>query len=116
VSLRWRTEVLIGGQGDLRAWDAVVDVPGAIGASARIGVDAETRLRDVQAVQRRCEAKWRDSGVDRIVLLVADTTHDRSVLREHRLALSSTLPADTGEVMRALRRGELPPRNGIVVA
>ena len=115
ASLRWRTEVPITGQGDLRAWDAVISAPATIGGSATVGVDAETRLRDVQATQRRCETKWRDSDVHRIVLLVADTTHNRAVLREHRLTLSSTFPADTGEVMRALRRGELPPRNGIVV-
>jgi transcriptional regulator with XRE-family HTH domain len=108
-ALGWRTEVLVGGFGDQRAWDAVIDGQGSV------GVDAETRLRDIQATQRRCEAKWRDSGVDRIVLLVAATTHNRTVLRAHRMALWSTFPADTAEVMRALRKGELPPRNGIVI-
>lgn len=107
--LRWRSEVLIGGPGDYRAWDVVLDGPGSV------GIDAETRLRDVQAVQRRCEAKWRDSGVDRVVLLISDTAHNRAVLREHRSALSSTFPADTAEVLRAIRRGRLPERNGIVV-
>jgi hypothetical protein len=105
----WRTEVLIGGPGDLRAWEVVLDGPGSV------GIDVETRLRDIQAIQRRCEAKYRDSGVDRVVLVIGDTRHNRSVLREHRAALFSTFPADTAEVRRALRQGLLPPRNGIVV-
>ena len=105
----WATEVLVGRYGDMRAWDVFLSGPGTI------GVDAETRLYDLQAIQRRCEAKARDSGVDRAVLLVAATRHNSRVLREHRQALRSTFPADGGEVLRALRRGMLPMRNGIVV-
>jgi transcriptional regulator with XRE-family HTH domain len=112
ASLVHRTEVPVAGPGDLRAWDLVV---GDSRAGWLVGVDAETRLRDVQATQRRCELKWRDSRVDRIILLVSDTEHNRRVLREHREALASTFPAATGEVLRALRRGQLPGRNGIVV-
>jgi transcriptional regulator with XRE-family HTH domain len=105
----WRSEVPVVGGGDSRAWDVVLDGPGTI------GIDAETRLRDVQAVQRRSELKWRDGGLDRLVLLIAATRHNRVVVREHRAALASTFPADTAEVMAALRRGLLPARNGIVV-
>jgi transcriptional regulator with XRE-family HTH domain len=108
-SCGWRTEVPVAGAGDLRAWDAVLSGPGTV------AVDAETRLHDIQHVQRRSELKWRDSGLDRLVLLVAATNHNRAVIREHREALRSTFPADTAEVMAALRRGRLPPRNGIVI-
>ena len=109
AGFRWRSEALIGGAGDLRAWDVRLDGPGSI------GIDAETRLHDIQALQRRCETKWRDSGVDRVVLLVASTRHNRRVLAEHREALRSTFPADTPEILAALRRGRLPGSNGIVV-
>lgn len=107
----WRqaTEALVGTRGDLRAWDLFLSGPGTV------GIDAETRLYDLQALQRRCEAKARDSGADRIALLVADTRHNRRVLREHREALRSTFPLDTRAVMAALRAGELPSANGIVV-
>ena len=101
----------VAGPGDLRAWDAVLDGP------ARIGIDAETRLHDVQQVQRRTELKRRDSGVPhRPVLLVTSTHHNRRVLREHRAALASTFPSDTGRghgVLCALAAA--PPGNGIVV-
>ena len=106
---RWKTEVMVGGYGDLRAWD------GVILGQRRVGVDAETRLHDIQSVQRRVESKWRDSGVDLVVLLVASTHRNRAVLREHRQALASTFPLDTAGVMRALRSGEIPPASGIVI-
>ena len=83
--------------------------------SETIGVDAETRLRDIQALQRRTELKWRDSGVDKVVLVVAATKHNRAVLREHRLALASTLPLDTGAIMASLGAGEPPRANGIAI-
>jgi len=107
--IAWRTEVPVGGPGDLRAWDAVLD------AGVPIGIDAETRLHDIQALQRRLELKRRDSGIPRVVLVVASTRHDRTILREHRAALASTFPLDTAVVMAALRAGEAPPENGIVV-
>ncbi len=106
---RWRSEVLVAGQGDLRAWDVVLDGPGLI------AIDAETRLRDIQALQRRLELKWRDSGIPRLVLVVAATHHNRAVLREHRAALASTLPLDSRRTLAALRAGEVPPENGIVL-
>lgn len=105
----WATEVLVGTAGDQRAWDVFLSGPGAI------GIDAETRLHELQALQRRSEAKARDSGVDRLILLVADTHHNRRVLREHREALSSTFPTDTRSIMAALQAGKLPAANGIVV-
>lgn len=107
--LGWKTEVLVGEYPDQRAWDALV-----MGEDT-LGVDAETRLYDIQAVQRKVESKWRDSGVVRVVLLVASTHHNRRVLREYRAALSSTFPLDTGAVMETLRSGSIPPANGIVV-
>jgi transcriptional regulator with XRE-family HTH domain len=109
AGFRWRTEVPVGDDGDLRAWDVVLDGPGVV------AIDAETRLRDVQSLQRRTELKWRDSGVPCVVLLVASTHHNRAVLREHRAVLASTFPLDTREVLAALRAGRTPAANGIVV-
>ncbi len=105
----WHAEAPVAGRGDLRAWDVSLSGP------ASIGIDAETRLHDVQALQRRLELKWRDSGVARVILLVASTHHNRRVLREHRSALSSTLPLDTRQVLRAFRTGSPLASNGIAV-
>lgn len=84
----WKSEVPVAGPGDQRAWDAMLAGP------ARVAVDAETRLHDLQDVQRRVELEWRDSGLSFVVLPVAASHHDRRVLREHRVALASTFPPD----------------------
>ena len=104
---RWRFEVGLDIPGDKRAWDAWLDGPGDV------AIDAETRLRDVQALQRRLELKWRDSGEPRLILVVTASRHNRRVIREHRAALASTLPLDTRAVLDALRAGEVPRANGI---
>ncbi len=106
---QWTSEATVGGFGDLRAWDVLLAGP------VNIGIDAETRLYDIQSLQRRFEAKWRDSGVDRIVLLVSATRHNAAVLCDHREALRSTFPADTPTVLAALRAGKKLETNGIVV-
>jgi transcriptional regulator with XRE-family HTH domain len=109
ADFRWRTEVPVGGHGDLRAWDVVAgDAPGT-------AIDAETHHHEVQALQRRLELKWRDSGATRVVLLVAHSRHNVSVLREHRAALASTLPLDSGPVLAALTAGQTPHANGLLV-
>ena len=105
----WQSEVPVAGFGDLRAWDAVLR------HGHSVAIDAETRLHDVQALQRRCETKLRDGHVDRLILLVADTRHNRAVLREHRAALASTFPLDSAAVMHALVRSEVPAANEIVM-
>ena len=84
-----------------------LDGPGAV------AIDAETRLRDMRSLQRRLELKWRVSGAPRLVLVALDSGHNRSVIREHRAALASTLPLDTQEVLAALRSGDAPRANGI---
>jgi transcriptional regulator with XRE-family HTH domain len=109
ASYTWRSEVPVGGKGDLRAWDALLEGPGVV------AIDAETRLRDMQALQRRTELKQRDSGVPCVVLLVADTHHNRAVLRDHRPVLASTFPLDTRAVMSALRAGRVPSASGIAI-
>ena len=109
--LRWRTEVPLAMSGDLRAWDAVI---GSVGWA--VAVEAETALIDLQALERRLELKRRDDAgrIDHLVLLVADTRRNRAALASAPGAFSA-LPARTRDVLAALRAGDLPPRNGIVI-
>jgi transcriptional regulator with XRE-family HTH domain len=64
-SLRWRTEVPLPDPRERRAWDAVVSGRDAIGLW-QMGVEAETRPRDLQALERRLALKERDGGVDAV--------------------------------------------------
>lgn len=73
--LVWHTETPLPIAGDQRAWDASIDGPGWT-----VFVDAETRVRDVQALQRRTALKRRDTETDRVILLIADTRSNRAVL------------------------------------
>jgi transcriptional regulator with XRE-family HTH domain len=106
----WRTEVPIPMPGDQRAWDGVATVN-----RRRAGCELETRLHDLQAQQRRLTLKERDGNVDVLLLVVSDTTANRSFLDQHREQLRGLLPLDSRQVLDAFRRGELPERSGIVI-
>ncbi|CAN5567795.1 hypothetical protein BH23CHL8_BH23CHL8_01360 [soil metagenome] len=105
----WRPEAPISGRHDLRAWDVLLT------GVTSIGVDAETHLYDLQALQRRTELKWRDSGVERVVLLVMDTRHNRRVLREHAGSLAPTFPVGPSAALAHLAAGRDHGGNGIVI-
>ena len=109
--LRVRREVVLPGQGELRAWDAAIAADDGVAF-----LDAEARLGDVQALDRRLELKLRDDPRGTIlILLVARTRHNREVLRLHREALRPLLPLDGAPILRALRAGRLPPASGLLV-
>jgi hypothetical protein len=108
--LAWHTEVPMPIAGDPRALDGMVLL-----GERRLGVEAETRLGDVQAIDRRVSLKKRDAHLDRMILLVADTRTNRDVLRRHREALRGTYPLDAKDVLAALARGEVPAGDGVVV-
>jgi transcriptional regulator with XRE-family HTH domain len=108
-SAAWATEVPLPIPGDLRALDARVSLDRAV------GIEAETHLTDLQALQRRLALKKRDSHLERLVLLVADTKHNREVLATHREALRTAFPLDTRGMLVYLGRGMAPPADGIVI-
>jgi transcriptional regulator with XRE-family HTH domain len=108
-SLRFPTEVVLPIAGDLRAWDAVIR-----GANWRIGVEAETVLDDIQAVERKLALKQRDGGIDHVILLVADTPRNRRALAAAPGAFA-TFSRDSRAMLRALRDGRDPGYSGIVI-
>ncbi len=95
---------------DLRAWDVLLTL-----GRVTIGVAAETRLRDVQALLRREQAKQRDSGVTRLLLVAADTRGNRAAISEARDLLASAGFLGPRKVMHSLRRGEDPGGDGWVL-
>lgn len=108
--LGWHTEVPLNATGDRRAWDAVI-----VGRGFRIGVEAETRLLDAQATDRRVALKVRDSEVSRTLLLLADTRSNRRTVREFEQALRVNHPVDSRAVLAALAEARDPGGDGLVL-
>jgi hypothetical protein len=107
--LGWATEVTLALIGDRRAWDAVIT-----GRGFRIGVEAETRLGDAQAVARKLALKERDGDVSGVILLVADTRHNRELQPAVAAALGDRYATNQHDIVRALGGGRDPGRSGIV--
>jgi transcriptional regulator with XRE-family HTH domain len=108
--LTWRSEVPLRLPGDRRAWDGEIS-----GGVWRLPVDAETRLHDVQALARREALKRRDDGNPTILLLVADTRHNRRILRLAAADLASAFPLAGSIALASLRAGKPPSASAIVL-
>jgi len=134
ASLAWRTEDPGPRWGDRRAADATIrsalPFPGssavmgpsaALGPSAAIGmstgmamVEAETRLSDLQALERRVRTKARDLGATSVILLVANTRHNRAVLDAYP-EFRMMYPVSARECLRAIAEGRLPEGDALVL-
>jgi hypothetical protein len=108
--VEWRTEVPLPIPGDRRAWDAVCQF-----GDRTIAVEAEMRLDDLQALQRRIALKRRDGDIDTVILLIADTHGNRRHLADHRAVLRASLPLEGRAVLSALRAARAPAASGIVL-
>lgn len=110
ATLRWQTEAPFPIQGDRRAWDALIT-----GADWRVGVEAETRPDDRQALERKLATKARDGGVDRVILLLARTVANREFVRVHGEALRRRFPVGQREALAALGAGRLPRGDALIL-
>ena len=110
-SVSWRTKVPLFGRRDSRAWDAVMDATGCTDA-----FEAETRLADLQATERRILLKLRDDQTIRhVVLIVADTKANRRALAVGREGMRGNFPLDTRAALSNLCAGRCPGGNAIVL-
>jgi hypothetical protein len=107
--LDWRTEVPMPIPGDMRSADGTVTA-----REFSAIVEAETRVDDIQAAERRLRSKQRDLGVPRAILLVADTRHNRHVI-DGVPDLRREFPIDTRHCLLALGRGEDPGGECLVI-
>lgn len=107
--LRWRTEVPVPIEGDRRSADVVVGAP-----NVEAMVEAETRLDDIQALERRIGAKQRDLGIARVILLVADTRHNRSVIARFP-AVRERFPVSTRACLASIAQGRDPGGDALVI-
>lgn len=109
---RWRVtlEAPVPLPGDLRAADVLLRFD-----AMRIVVEVITKLADLQAQVRAAQAKARDLGATRLVLVVAATHANRSVLAATRGTLQDAFDLDSRRVMAELAAGRDPGRDAIVL-
>jgi transcriptional regulator with XRE-family HTH domain len=107
--IRWGTEVPMPIAGDRRSADAVIE-----GAAMAAMVEAETYLGDIQALERGISAKQRDLQIARVILLVADTRHNRHVIANVP-ELTRRFPIATRACLAALTRGRDPGGDCLLV-
>lgn len=84
-----------------------------------IAAEVERLLADLQAQYRAADAKRIELAAlhqrpVRLVLAVADTRHNRAVVRDHAALIGSMLPAGSREIMRAIRTSEPLGRDGLL--
>ena len=108
--IRWHTEVPFPNAGDRRSWDGL-----AVIRRVRVGIEAETRARDSQELQRRLNAKKRDGAVDHVILLLADTRHNRAFLRAAGDGFLGSFPVDGRTALARLGRSMDPGGDAIVL-
>jgi hypothetical protein len=96
--------------GDPRAWDVFVR-----GGGVTIGVEIETRITDLQELERRLMLKARDSRVDRVILVLKDTRHHRHVVRAWGESLRTSFPISGRSAIAALRDGRDPGGNALLL-
>ena len=96
--------------GDLRAWDAMTRLWGR-----PVGIEAELRPTDLQALERRLELKKRDAGVSRLILVLADTRSNRAFLRWAGDSLKERFRLQGKQALDALRGPRDPGSDLLVV-
>lgn len=115
LSPLWRmtNETLLPMPGDLRSWDKLLRL--TVEPHQRIGVDLETRIRDIQALVRRSRLRERDGGVDAILLVLSDSATNRRLVGELRAALGPAYAGSARPLLRALRDGSPLPGSGVIL-
>jgi transcriptional regulator with XRE-family HTH domain len=107
----WRTEVPVGSDpNDRRAFDAVL-----LKDARRVAVEAIGRLVDAQAQVRAATLKQEAAGVDRLLLVLAETRHNRFALAVGQPTIVPAFPEPARTALAALRAGELPAANAVIL-
>lgn len=112
LSADWRVaaEVPFPAPGDARWWDLFLRLP-----TQRVGVEAETAIRDQQALVRRMHGRRRDGGADEVLLLLSDSRANRALVDDLRTALGPEFGTSPRALLAALRSGSALPGSGVVL-
>lgn len=108
---RWQLEVPMPIAGDRRAVDAVI-----FAEAGRCVVEAIVRVADLQAQLRAMRLKTRDVGIERLILVVADTHANRRILAGVADVAALAFPVGSRSALQSLRAGRVPPGDALIVA
>ena len=111
-TLVMRTEVPLQLLGDLRAWDAVI--AGFEPVADPLHTEGETRLYDAQGQLRRIALKARDSGVDTVLLVIADTPRNRAAARAAGPMMTEGYPIRPRAALSSLAAGQHPGGSAVI--
>lgn len=111
AGLRVALEVAMGGG---RSIDVVVYGPDEIMALEIYRLIADLQAQYRSAANKREELAATHQRPVRLVLVLEDTRHNRTVLREHASVVAAMLPAGTREVLKSLRSGAPLGRDGLL--
>ncbi len=116
LSEAWQVtdETPLPGAGEQRAWDKLLRLVGSSPAYL-VGVDIETRIRDIQALVRRTRGRERDGEVDAILIVLSDSATNRRLVDELRASLGSAYATSPRAILSALRSGERLVGSGVVL-
>ena len=98
---RWSAEVPLPIPGDKRAWDRLLRQSGM-----SIGIEGEMHPTDMQELGRRLALKKRDGQVDRLILVLANTSWCRQIIRLNGPVMRFPFRAPSRS--RRLPRAEIP--------
>ena len=107
-------ETLLPGAGEERAWDKLLRLVGSR-PPYLVGADIETRVHDVQALTRRTRGRERDGMVDAILIVLADSAHNRRMVDELRRSLGADYATSPRAILAALRSGKRLVGSGVVL-
>ena len=112
LSTAWRVvaEARLPAPGDRRAWDLLLRI-----SSQLVGVEAETRLRDIQAFVRRIRGRELDGGANVIVIVLTESAVNRRLLPQLIEALGPSYSTPPRVLLRAPRDGQPLPGSGVVL-
>jgi transcriptional regulator with XRE-family HTH domain len=108
-SYRQAREVPFPTLGDLRSWDMTLRL-----ADFLLGVEVETRVRDVQELVRRIRQREIHGGVDAVLIVLAATAHNRAVADELRQTLGPSYMTSARMLRDCLRLGR-PCASGVLL-
>jgi transcriptional regulator with XRE-family HTH domain len=96
--------------GDRRSWDMLLRIVDQL-----VGLEAETRVRDVQSLTRHVRERERDGGVDELLLVLAESVVNRRLLPQLLDALGPRFSTSPRAVLRALGEGRPIPGSSVLL-